>query len=130
MEPCKPTPHIEERKKLLEELAKKKLYDSKQACELLQISLPSLRRIISRGQIKTVRIGKLLRIPIAELEKFVDTQNAHTLNVQEVADLLNIGALMVRKLIKDGSLKATRLTKTGPWRISFDAYEKFVEHKD
>ena len=71
MEPCKSSPRANERKKLLEELAKKKLYDSKQACEILQVSLPSLRRAIARGQIKTVYVGKFLRIPPEELEKLV-----------------------------------------------------------
>lgn len=130
MEPCKSSPRANERKKLLEELAKKKLYDSKQACEILQVSLPSLRRAIARGQIKTVYVGKFLRIPPEELEKLVGAQRSHTLSVPEVADLLNVGVLMVRKLIKDGSLKASRLTETGPWRISFEDYEKFLQPKD
>lgn len=129
MEPCKSSPRNDERKKLLEEMAKKKLYDSRQACEILHVSLPSLRRAIARGQIKTTYIGKFLRIPSEELEKFVGAQMCHTLSVPEVADLLNVGMIMVRKLIKDGSLKATRLTKTGPWRISFDDYERFLQPK-
>ncbi|MGK5594267.1 MAG: helix-turn-helix domain-containing protein [Parachlamydiaceae bacterium] len=103
---------------------KKRLYDSKEACELIGISLPSLRRAIHLGRIKTVYIGRFLRIPSEEIEKLVQGQDA--LSVKEAADFLNVGVIMIRNMIKDGRMKAFRLADAGPFRIPREEVEKFI----
>ena len=60
---------ISERGKQIADLEKNALYDTKEACDLLDISKQSLRRAIAAGKIKTVRLGRFLRIPAEEIEK-------------------------------------------------------------
>jgi excisionase family DNA binding protein len=115
----------DKRNQLLEDLAKNRLYDSVEVCKILKISIPSLRRAIKLGRIKTVYVGKFLRITAQELERLIGSQN--TLSVKEAANLLNVGVTAVRNLIKDGSIKALRLADKGPWRIPFEEIEKFTK---
>lgn len=112
------------RKKLLEDLMKKRLYTSKEACEVLGVSLPSLRRAIQLDRIKTVHVGRFLRIPVEEIEKLV--QGQETLSVKEAADFLNVGPKAIRSLIKDGTIQAFRLADSGPFRIPREEVEKFI----
>ena len=112
------------RKKLLEDLMKKRLYDSKEACEILGISLPSLRRAIKLGRIKTIYVGKYLRIPADELNRLVKGQES--LSVKEAAELLNVGVTSIRNLIKDGTIKAFRLADAGPFHIPREEIEKLI----
>jgi excisionase family DNA binding protein len=115
----------DKRNQLLEDLTKNRLYDSVEVCKILKISIPSLRRAIKLGRIKTVYVGKFLRITAQELERLIGSQN--TLSVKEAANLLNVGVTAVRNLIKDGSIKALRLADKGPWRIPFEELEKFTK---
>ncbi len=105
-----------ERSKVLKELKAKSLYDTKEACDFLGISQQSLRRAIAAGKIKTVRIGKYLRIPAEEIER-ITMGDLMLINVEEASELLNISVTMVRSLIKAGKIQAFRLAKSGPFKI-------------
>ena len=113
------------RNQKLEDLAKNRLYTSAEVCKILNISIPSLRRAMKLGRIKTIKLGRFLRIKAEEVERLVGSQN--TLNVKEATALLNVGVTLVRTLIKDGSIKAVRLADKGPWRIAFEEIEKFTK---
>lgn len=115
----------EERNQFLEDLSKNRLYSSLEVCKILNISLPSLRRAIKLGRVKTIKVGKFLRITAAEVNRLIGSQK--TLSVKEAADLLNVGVIMVRNLIKEGSIKAVRLADKGPWRIAVEEIEKFTK---
>jgi excisionase family DNA binding protein len=115
----------EERSQFLADLAKNRLYSSIDVCKILNISVPSLRRAIKLGRIKTVRVGKFLRITAQEVERLIGSQK--TLSVKEAAELLNVGVIMIRNLIKEGSIKALRLADKGPWRIAAEELEKFTK---
>lgn len=113
------------RDQLLEDLAKNRLYDSFEVCEILRISLPTLRRAMKLGRVNTVYVGRSLRIRAEELQRLIEAQN--TLSVKEAAKLLNVCLDKVRTLIKEETLKAERLTALGPWRIRFEEVEKFTK---
>jgi len=49
------------------------LYRVNEAMETLRIGRTSLYGLIGSGQIKTVRIGRAVRIPAAELERWLET---------------------------------------------------------
>lgn len=115
----------EKRNQFLEDLAKNRLYSSVEVCKILNISVPSLRRAIKLGRVKTVKVGKFLRITAEEVERLIGSRNI--LSVQEAANILNVGVYMVRNLIKDGSIKALRLADKGPWRIAVEEIEKFTK---
>jgi excisionase family DNA binding protein len=115
----------EERSQFLEDLAKNRLYSSVEVCKILNISIPSLRRAIKLGRVKTIRVGKFLRITADEVNRLIGSQK--TLSVKEAADILNVGVIMVRNLIKEGSIKAVRLADKGPWRIAVEEIEKFTK---
>jgi len=115
----------EERSQFLEDLAKNKLYSSLEVCKILNISLPSLRRAIKLGRVKTIRIGKFLRITAQEVDRLIGSQK--TLSVKEAASILNVGVIMVRNLIKEDTIKAVRLADKGPWRIAVEEIEKFTK---
>jgi excisionase family DNA binding protein len=113
------------RQKLLEDLMKDRLYDSKEACEILSISLPSLRRSIKIGRIKTVYVGKYLRIPAHEINRLV--KGEEVLTVEEAASILNVGKIMIRNLIKSGQMEAFRFADKGPFKIPRKEVEKFMK---
>jgi len=43
-----------------------------EAASVLRCSEPTVRNLISGGEIKAVRVGRLVRIDIAELKRFVN----------------------------------------------------------
>lgn len=49
-----------------------RLYTVPQAAELLAVSRATAYRMIARGDLKVVRIGRSVRIPEAELAAFVE----------------------------------------------------------
>jgi excisionase family DNA binding protein len=106
----------EKRKIVLEELREKGLYDTKEAMALLGVSQQSLRRAIKSGRIKTVRLGRLLRITSEELEKLVRGDKV-LLTAQEAAEILGVSTFMIRELIKSGKIDAFRLANKGPFKI-------------
>lgn len=114
------------RKKLLEDLMKKRLYDSKEACEILGISLPSLRRAMKLGRIKTVHVGRLLRIPAEEIERLVQGEEG-VINVKDAANLLNVRPETVCTWINAGKIKAFRLTNTGPFKLHKSEIERIAK---
>lgn len=127
MESRKRTSHIEsdinknnedrsDREKIIDQLKKNSLYDSKQACEILGISNQSLRRAIAAGKIKTVRLSRFLRIPAEEIERLAKGETV-LLSVQEASDVLHLSIPMIRALIKSGKIDAFRLANSGPFKI-------------
>jgi excisionase family DNA binding protein len=115
----------EDRSLFLEDLAKNRLYSSVEVCKILNISVPSLRRAIKLGRVKTIFVGKFLRITAEEVNRLIGSQK--TLSVKEAAEILNVGVYMVRNLIKEGSIKAVRLADKGPWRIAVEEIEKITK---
>ena len=121
MESRKRAPHVKgvvntDREQVIADLKKNSLYDTKEACEILDISTQSLRRAMAIGKIKTVRIGRYLRIPAEEIQRLSRGEST-LLNVQEASDLLNLTAHMIRALIKAGKIDAFRLANSGPFKI-------------
>lgn len=47
---------------ILENLIKKNFISPKEFCQVFNISMPTVYRLISKRQIRTYKIGKLLRI--------------------------------------------------------------------
>ena len=115
----------ERRKKILEELMQKRLYDSKETCEILGISQPSLRRAIQLRRIKTVKVGRFLRIPAEEIKRIVG-ESESLLNVQECAELLNVSPITIRSLIKSGKIEAIRFADAGPFKIRKNEIERIA----
>lgn len=107
---------IKTREEIMAELKENALYTVKEASELLNVSIKSVRRAIDAGKIKTVRLGRFLRIPAAEILKLAKGEVA-LLSVQEASELLSVSKHMVRSFIKSGKLEAFRLAKTGPYKI-------------
>lgn len=138
MEPRKRSPHSKNnvkddtekranREKLLADLKKDSLYDSKEACEILGISLQSLRRAISTGSIKTVRLGaRFLRIPASEIERLAKGESV-LLSVQEASELLNVSKHMIRALIKSKKINAFRLASFGPFKIPKSELDRIAQ---
>jgi excisionase family DNA binding protein len=54
----------------------KKLLNKKDVCELLSISIPTLDRMIARGEIAGVKIGKGWRMRPENLERWIDKKTA------------------------------------------------------
>lgn len=104
------------REKVIDDLKKNSLYDTKEACEILDISTQSLRRAISKGKIKTVRLGRYLRIPSEEIQRLTKGESA-LLNVQEASNLLGLSEHTIRAYIKSSKINAFRLASTGPFKI-------------
>lgn len=113
------------RKELLADLMKKRLYDSKEACEILGIALPTLRRAIQMGRIKTVYVGRFLRIPAEEIESIVQGEEG-VLSTEEAAQLLNVSIATIRALIKAGKIQAFRLADAGHFKLLKSEIERIA----
>src|SRR5437763_14995426 len=103
----------------------KKVYNSKEACQILGVSLSTLRRAIQEGRIKTFRIRRLLKISAEELEKF--SKGDGTFSVEEVAKILHVSIITVRRLIREGKLKAFRMSVAGPYRITQEELDRLIK---
>lgn len=112
-----------ERQEALKELMNKRLYTSEEAAELLGLSFPSIRRAITIGRLKIVRVGRFVRIPAHEIERLLQ-ESEGTLSVSEAAKILNINPTMVRLLIKRGELKGFRFADAGRFRIPKNEVER------
>lgn len=132
MEPRKCTSNpqsilTEEREKLITDLMKKRMYSCYEVCNILGISLQSLRRAIALNQIKTVRIGKrFLRIPSYEIENLLQGETMY-LNVAEAADFLQVSHATIRSFVKNGQLRSFRFANKGPWKISKKDLERIAQ---
>jgi excisionase family DNA binding protein len=42
-----------------------------EACDVLGISRPTLYALMNRGELKTLKIGKLRRVPSAEIDRLI-----------------------------------------------------------
>lgn len=62
-----------------------------------------------------------------EIRKMFNNPEKGNYTINEVADLLQVSVLTVRKYLKEGSLKGFKLGNN--WRIPKDAYEDFVKTK-
>ena len=51
-----------------------KLYSPEEAADLLGISLRTMRTTIKRGEIRHIRIGRLVRISDGDLQTFIDNR--------------------------------------------------------
>ena len=54
-----------------------KLYDVKQAAEILGLSPWTVRARIRRGELRPVRIGRLVRLEEEEIQKFIASGKNH-----------------------------------------------------
>ena len=113
------------RKKMFESLMNKKLLDSKEVCEILGVSLPTLRRWIARNEIKFIRVCRYIRFPSEEIFRLVENQEA--LGVPEVAQILGVGVLSVRNIIKRGEIKAFRMSDAGHYHIPRAEVERIIK---
>ena len=52
----------------------KQFYSVQEVSDLLSIKVPTLRNWIKKGEIHTVKFGKLVRIPIKAFNEFVERQ--------------------------------------------------------
>lgn len=88
---------------------KNRLYNSKEVCSILRVSLQSLRRAIASGRIRTVRIGRLLRITSEEVESLLHGETDFV-EAHEAAKILNVSTATIRGLIKTGKIKGIKLS--------------------
>ena len=106
---------------------KKRLYDSKEACKIFGVSLQTLRTAIRIGKIKTVYIGRFLRIPSEEIERLIGHDN-ELLTVKEAAAILSISQEAIRTLARAEKIKAFRLAADfGPFKVLKSDIERIAK---
>ena len=71
----------------------------------LGVSVSTVSRYISKGRLPALKVGKLLRVNIKDLETFKGL-----CNLKGAAGILKVHPSTLLKLIKDGRLKAVRCT--------------------
>lgn len=113
------------RRKVLEELLNKKLLDSKDVCEILGVSLATVRRWLARGEIKFVKVSRFIKFPSEEIFRLVQHQEA--LSVPQVAKILGVGVLTIRNMIKRGDMQAIRVSEVGHYRITRGEVERIMQ---
>ncbi len=101
---------------LIEQLKKNRLFSLPEVANILNISVQTLRRTIAAGKIKTVYIGRFVRIQTKEIDQFMNGEKT-ILTVQETAEVFNVSSAAIRALIKAGKIQAFRLTGKGPFKI-------------
>ncbi len=106
---------------MLKEVIYQRAYSSKDAAALLGISLSTIRRLMSLGEIKFFYIGKRrVRIAADEIERF-----GNSLTLGASAKMLGVHSVTIRRLIKSGQLKATKIGR--PYRIALSDLEHIME---
>lgn len=113
------------RRKVLQELLNKKLLNSKEVCEILGVSLATVRRWLARGEIKFVKVSRFIKFPSEEIFRLVQHQEA--LSVPQVAQILGVGILTVRNMIKRGEISAFRISEVGHYRVARGEVERIMQ---
>ena len=107
-------------------MIEKRLYTIAELAKLMKSGQKTINRAISRGDIKIVKIGRLVRIPTEEVKKL--TSESKILTSEEAAKMLNLSPLGIRNLVKSGQINAVRLSpQKGRLRIPLEEIEKYLE---
>lgn len=114
------------RKAVLESLMKKKLYDLKETAAILGITVPAVRAAIKKGRIKTLHVGRFVRIQAEELENVIEKEEGY-ISTREASGILGVTALTIRALIGRGELKAVRFLEDGPYKIPLSEVERLMK---
>ena len=92
------------RAKELKSLLKKESFSLKEVATMTGMHYYTIQRAVAKGKIKSFKIGpKIIRIPRSELEKYI--RGIMALPVAEVAKILGVTPLTVRRQIKKGKIK-------------------------
>lgn len=87
-------------------------YTIKETASKLGLSAGTVTKLVAKGRIKSVKIGKSVRIPEASLKEFEMVgkirKPKNTFTVSEVADMFKITPQTVRKFIHSNQLKALK----------------------
>lgn len=87
-------------------------YTIKEVAEKLGLSVGTVTKLIANERIKSVKIGKSIRIPESALKEFEMVGKIRkpkgTFTVSEVADMFKITPQTVRKFIHSNQLKAVK----------------------
>lgn len=115
----------ESRKQLMSDMMEKRLYDSYEVCNLLGISLQSLRRAFALKKIKFIHLGRFVRIPAEEVQKLLQGETLF-LTVAEASKFLNLSIFAVRTHLKSGKIKGLRFSDRGEWKIAKSEIDRIV----
>ena len=64
------------------------LLTEKEVCQTLSLSRSTLRRLMAQGAIRSIRIGRSIRFPMVEVERFVTEVQAQNAELEaQVAEL-------------------------------------------
>lgn len=116
----------EKRKQLMSNMMENRLYDSSEVCDLLGISLQSLRRAFESKKVRFVRLGRFVRIPAEEVQKLLQGENLF-FTVAEASKLLNLSIFAVRMHLKSGKIKGFRFSDRGEWKIAKSEIDRIVQ---
>lgn len=98
--------------------AERLLLSAEEAADLLNISRRYLYNLLRTGELESVKIGHLRRIPRTALDTYVDSLRSHTsrpggdpdssayLTLEQAAELLSTSTRTLRRCIADGDLPA------------------------
>ena len=114
------------RKEVLKDLMKHKLYDLKETAAILGITVPAVRAAVKKGRIKTIHVGRFVRIQADELESVIEKEEGY-ISTREASEVLGVTSLTIRTLIGRGELKAVRFLEDGPYKIPLSEVERFMK---
>lgn len=87
-------------------------YTIKEVAEKLGLSTGTVTKLIASGKIKSVKVGKSVRVPDSAFEEFEMAGKIRkpkdTFTVAEVADMFKITPQTVRKFIHSKQIKAVK----------------------
>ena len=117
-----------------------KLYTVEDLQKILKISRSFAYKLVNSGELKCVRMHKLIRISPWALEEYMnsispeerqmDTVKAYFCNfiqyytIQELQTILQIGDCFTRQLLNNGELKGKRIRRET--RVSSDSLLQFI----
>lgn len=86
-----------------------KVYTIKEAAKILGVHRTFVSRLIHRGELKAIQIGRIFRILEEDLEQFAGDFSQGLLKIEEAAKILKIHPFYILRLIKKNDLKALKL---------------------
>lgn len=122
MEHIKKILTTQDREELLKNLSKDRALSAREASLFLNISLPSLRKAIKTGRIKSYKVGRFIKVSSLELKKLVNDH--YVISVAEAANILGVTSTTIRELIKKNKIHAFRLAEHGSFKIPANEIER------
>ena len=106
------------------------LWSLDETAHQLRLSVRSVRRIIDRGELAVVRIGRCLRVPVSEVHAYLEVQMLPAHNNNRAGQAVLEGERICQRVNESGTRTVStggRTRRTGGQALSMDVDSQLAE---